>query len=306
LAAVEDVSRCLEGLRFQVARALARGLPTGAKGARLAADAAAELAGLSGLLMDPLRAGLSGVEFLAVAPTGMLDAVPFPALSAGGLRLLDLPGFGVVPSASVLARLPAAREGPALVVGFGDAAAPRADAEAHEVAAAMSGATVLTGLAATRRAFQGMAAGRAHIHFAGHARFIPTNPGASGLKLADGWLTAADLSRLDLSGASVMLSGCDTGRAASAGGDERAGLARAVLSAGAASVTTTLWPVHDAGTRGLMARAYAMVYGREGDRGSGTRVIGRCLRVCQRELLEAGVHAAAWAPFVTVCCPWPD
>lgn len=306
-AAVDDLRERLAGLMFQVGRALARGLPGGARGARLAGDADAELLALSDLLLTPLAPALADAERLAIAPTGPLHGVPFPALRLGPRRLLDVRELGIVPSASVLARLPRQGGGPALVVGVGDPAAPRADAEAHEVARVMPDATVLTGLGATRAAFRAMTRGKGHVHFAGHARFIPTNPGASGLKLIDGWLTASDLAGLDLRGASVMLSGCDTGRAATAGGDEQVGLARAVLSAGAASVTTTLWPVHDESTSALMAGAYNTMYGEDGGpRRAPAKVIGRCLRTAQRDLLNQGAHAAAWAPFLTVCSPWAD
>ena len=164
----------------------------------------------------------------------------------------------------------------------------------------MPGASVLTGPAATRRAFLDRCGGCSHLHVACHARFIPSNPGASGLKLSDGWLTAKELSRVYLSGASVLLSGCDTGRAASADGDDQMGLTRAVLSAGASSVTTTLWPVHDAATAELMGIAYRSMM----DRTNGQGNIGPSLLAAQRTRLKSGAHPAAWAPFVTVYKPW--
>ena len=90
-----------------------------------------------------------------------------------------------------------------------------------------------------------------------HARFVRTNPGASGIRLADGWFSAQRLARCDLRGAAVLLSACESGRVHVEGGDEPFGLTRSLLAAGASSITTTLWPVHDRATRDLMAEAYA-------------------------------------------------
>ena len=58
------------------------------------------------------------------------------------------------------------------------------------------------------------------IHIASHARFVRSDPLASGLRLADGWLTARDILNLRIGGATVVLSGCDTGRAVIASSDE--------------------------------------------------------------------------------------
>jgi CHAT domain-containing protein len=185
-------------------------------------------------------------------------------------------------------------------MGVSDERAPRSEVEAHDVAACLSSAVVLTGPAATREAFFQRCGSCSHLHLACHARFIPSNPGASGLKLSDGWITAHEITRAYLSGASVLLSGCDTGRASVSGGDEQMGLARAVLSAGASSVTTTLWPVHDASTAELMGSAYRSMTGADGSFGT----IGAALQAAQREKMKSGAHAAAWAPFVTVYRPW--
>lgn len=291
----------LEAFQFQVGRALARGLPGGERGRALVRDAELELSTLSRMLMEPLRLDSNR---LAVVPTGVLHAVPFSALEMNGRQLLDTGALGVVPSASVLSRLPLQSGGGALVVGCADAAAPRAEQEAHDVAVSLSEATIVTGAAATRRAFCEHSAGRGLVHFAGHARFVSGNPSASGLRLADGWLTAAEIARLRWPGAAVVLSGCDTGRASVVGGDEAMGLSRAVLAAGATSVTTSLWPVHDQSASNMMASAYRHVYAAMVPSSGNSPKWADGLRRAQKEMRAQGAHAAAWAPFITVCCPW--
>jgi tetratricopeptide (TPR) repeat protein len=306
-----DVARALiEAVGFQVARAQARGLPAGERGARLAADAARALGALGDLVLGPLGEDLAGRKRIAIVPTAPLHAGPLAAARVGGRALLENAEVRVVPSAGVLLRLPGVRAGRALVVGVADERAPRAEDEARDVGGALPGALVLAGAAATRSAFVGACIGAGHVHFAGHARFIPSNPGASGLKLADGWLTAGEISRLSLRGASVMLSGCDTGRVVVTGGDEQSGLARAVLAAGASSVTTTLWPVHDETTWGLMTRAYRLAWAESSSSGEGggplttCGEIGPAVRAMQLGLMNAGAHAAAWAGFQTAGSPW--
>lgn len=303
-ARIPAVHAAIDSFMFQVGRALARGLPTGDRGARLAREADADLDALGTLLITPLLGALKGCARLVVVPTSPLHGVPFPALGTSGPgspRLLERMEVAFSPSASVLERItPAVLGRGELVMGVSDERAPRAEAEAHDVASCLPGAVVLTGPGATREAFFEQSRGVSHLHLACHARFIGSNPQASGLKLSDGWLTAHELTRAYLSGSSVLLSGCDTGRAAAGGGDEQMGLARAALSAGASSVTTTLWPVHDASTAELMGAAYRSMAAGAGE----SRRIGASLLAAQREKMRSGAHAAAWAPFVTVYRPW--
>ena len=302
-ASISAVEAGVNALNFQIRRALVRGLPQGQSGERLTRDAQAELAALSSLLVAPFAGAINGATALVVIPTAPLHMVPFGALALGERRLISSVDLGLAPSASVLARMPAPRAGPALFVGVADERAPRAESEAHTIGALVPKATVMTGGLATRKAFTDRCADFSHIHFAGHARFIPSNPGASGLKLADGWLTAAEIARLNLRGASLMLSACDSGKVAVTGGDELMGLTQAALSAGAASLTTALWPVHDAQTLSLMAEAYGVMYPEPSAMGR-VPSVSRALREVQCRFMNSGAHPAAWAPFVTVCSPW--
>jgi CHAT domain-containing protein len=114
----------------------------------------------------------------------------------------------------------------------------------------------------------------------------------SSLKLGDGWLTAADVLDLDLAGALVTLSACESGRNEVFGGDELIGLTRAFLGAGAATLVASLWLVQDETTAELMERWYEHL--RNG--------IGRAaaLRKAQLTLKDRFVHPYYWAPFVLI------
>jgi len=113
---------------------------------------------------------------------------------------------------------------------------------------------------------------------------------ALSLKLADGQLSAVDIIGLDLPGALVTLSACETGRSVVAAGDEPLGLSRAFLYAGAGTLVQSLWRVEDDSTARLMARFYAAL--REG------QTKGAALRAAQLSLLGGhGGHPYLWAPF---------
>ena len=73
----------------------------------------------------------------------------------------------------------------------------------------------------------------------------------------DGWLLAAEAATLRLVGTRlVTLSACDTALGDLAGDEGVVGLRRAFLTAGAANVLSTLWPIADDTTLGLMRDFY--------------------------------------------------
>lgn len=103
-----------------------------------------------------------------------------------------------------------------------------------------------------------------------------TSPGLlSGLALAganreptaaadDGILTSQEISTLDLSGVdTVVLSACDTGLGATAGGEGLLGVQRAFQTAGARTTVASYWKVDDLVTRLLMERFYRNLWDKE-------------------------------------------
>jgi CHAT domain-containing protein/tetratricopeptide (TPR) repeat protein len=330
---VSEVGRRVQAFSFQVARALSRGLGGAGAGRRMCEDAEDELRGLYDLVWSPVREAVGDAGGVVVVPHGPLHALPFGALlDESGERLGKGRAVWVCPSASVMSRLAKGRSasagvGGALVVGVSDALAPSAEAEAEAIArrlhesARLQGATLLRGSEATIQAFAaacraGRTGARADgareqhgrglglIHIASHARFQPEDPEASGIRLADGWLTLRELQGLDLGGASVVLSACDSGRHTLSGADELQGFIHAFLVAGARELALSLWPVHDRTTAELMAEVYDRWYGvGEGGGGVCSGDLARALAMAQDALRSRVAHPAAWAPFVAIGAP---
>lgn len=294
LCAVAEIEELRTWFAFQVNRALAAGPAAMAtpRGARMTADADRVLGELHRLLAAPLLGAIGAASRLIVAPHGPLHGLPAAAFrdEASGLRLIERFEVVTVPSASVLGRAPVASGGPPLVVGVADAAAPRIDEEAAAVAALLPAGRELHGAAATIARVREAAREAGTIHFACHGRFDADAPLASGLKLADGWLTAREIPSLGLRARLVTLSGCETGRSAVSGADDLAGLARAFLAAGAASLIYSLWLADDAATTELMRRLYRFM-----DTGHSP---ASALRHAQLDLLGILPHPAFWAAFV--------
>ncbi|MDX2146441.1 MAG: CHAT domain-containing tetratricopeptide repeat protein [Planctomycetota bacterium] len=310
IASLERVHASCEAVRFQVGRALARGL-AGTASERLRGDARRCFDDLGRVLLQPVVESLGACHRLVIVPMGPLHGTPFDAARIGNEDAIDRYSISVLPSAGVLSVLPGERgwlaPGGAVCIGVADERAPRAEEEARTVAMCIrgvnggeghcdDGVTLCVGAGATRERVAKVCRGAGLIHVASHARFIASNPAASGLKLSDGWLAADQIAAMDLHGATVVLSGCETGRVRISGADEQTGLARALLAAGAASLIISLWPVHDETTTRLMTDAYsrAMADGRG---------LGYGLREAQRAMKKTGVHPAAWAAFQRIGRP---
>lgn len=245
--------------------------------------------------MDRAPDRTDSIPKLAVVPHGPLHRVPFHALFDGQRYLIERFEFSYAPSATVYVlcqeQVSQRRDG-ALVLGVEDPSIPWAATEAYAIAEHLSGAEVRIGEDATIRTLRDQASRSGTLHLACHGLFRSDNPMFSALKLHDGWLAAADALSLDLSGALVTLSACESGRSEVIGGDEILGLTRAFLGAGAATLAVSLWLVHDETTAVLMQRWYRHMH--EG--------MGRAaaLRAAQLEIRERYPHPYYWAPFVLI------
>ena len=232
---------------------------------------------------------------LVVVPHGLLHRVPFHALFDGERYLLERFEISYAPSATVYALCQDRKQrgfGKSLVVSVADPLAPAVTEEARAVARHLLDAEVLSDGRATTEALQNLASGRNVLHLACHGLFRSDNPMFSSLKLHDGWLTAVDVMRLDLAGALVTLSACESGRNEVFAGDELLGLTRAFLGTGASTLAVSLWVVQDETTASLMERYYERL-------GSGAGP-AEALRAAQLELKDEHPHPYYWAPFVLI------
>jgi tetratricopeptide (TPR) repeat protein len=297
----EGLEQAVRRLRFQIGRALRPGGP-GARADRLGADARLALEQLGSILLAPLASELAGRRSVVVVPHGALHLVPFGALILDGAHLVESHEVRTAPSASLLAHLDRGTRrgaGGALVVGVADEHAPRIEREAAEVAEALGTDRVLLGAAATTATVTALAPRSAIIHVACHGRFSLEAPLASGLRLADGWLTLRELYPLRLRADLVVLSGCETGMNVVSAGDELVGLLQAFLAAGARSVVASLWRAGDESTTAFMSAFYGTWLGAGGTLES----LGKSFCDAQRRLATHGRHPAFWAPFVLVGRP---
>ncbi len=285
LALVEAWREAVE----DAAAASAAGLPASA----LLAPLRERLSRLYQALVRPWQDWLDGASRLLLLPQGALHGLPFGAFHDGRRYLLEGLELGAAPS---LAWWDACRHrGPArprgLVAAFGHGGALSGATEEAVKVAGILGLPPLLEAAATRDAVLAGAQGAGLLHLAGHAASRPEQPDFAHLWLADGAsLSGHDLAALDLRGALVTLSGCETSLGRLTGADEVLSLGRACLRAGAATVLGTLWPLRDAAAAAMLPAVY-----RELSQG---RPVGAALRQAQLAALAGEWPSPLdWAAF---------
>lgn len=296
LAARAGTIRRLLALWALTLEAATRAAATGAAPALPAPSARGVLEGLYQALIAPAAAQLAGRRRLVVIPTGPLHAVPFHALHSGARYLVEDWEIAVSPSSTLwrlCAERPRRRGGSALVLAHSDGGRlAGALAEGAAVAALLPG-SYHAEAAATRAALAAGAPHHAVVHLAAHGEARLDNPAFAHVTLADGQLSTVDIFNLELSGALVTLSACETGRGVVAGGDESISLSRGFLYAGASTLVQSLWRVEDGSTARLMEGFYAAL--------AAGQPAGAALRAAQlAQLAERGEHPYLWAPFQLV------
>jgi CHAT domain-containing protein len=287
-----DISRLLQQWQLNLG-ATARAVTEGAGLERLGHNARGILTALYRALIAPVASDLAGYERLIVIPYGPTHAVPFHALFDGERYLIETIEVSTCPSSSLLhlcAARPQHGERSALVIGHTHGGRlPAVLDEARAVATILPGEMYLEE-AATRSATIAAAPRHRVIHLAAHGEARLDNPTFAHLQLADGQLSVIDVFNLQLHGALVTLSACETGRTTVTGGDELIGLSRGFLYAGAATLVQSLWRVEDRTTARLMGDFYRHL-GRGASKGA-------ALRAAQCAALDAhGAHPWYWAPF---------
>ncbi len=182
---------------------------------------------------------------------------------------------------------------------------------------------MLFGAEASRSALEGNLDGYSILHFAAHGFVDPESPQRSGLVLspaedANGYLTAGDVSDLQLDAELAVLSACETAVGAVRAGEGVQSLARAFMLAGARGVVASLWPVADSAAAETMESFYREMIGRGLSPASALRAAKLRLRrqdaihstantlgvgglrpegMASDEKVEAG-HPFLWAPFI--------
>lgn len=263
-------------------------------------------------LMAPIESSglLAGKKRLIIVPHAELHYLPFAALLDGAANryLIERYQVLVTPSASVWlalgGRRPTRETRGVLALAPRPEALPASRAEMNAVAGlGAADVHVVVGDEATEALFRREAPTRRVIHLATYGVLNRQNPLFSYVELASSGTGSAlevhDVFGLDLSADLVVLSACQSGLASGAlgdvpAGDDWIGLTQAFLSAGAARVIATLWPVQDQASATLMQRFYGEYH--IGDDA------GRALADAQRALLSAPATANPyyWAGFQLV------
>lgn len=224
-------------------------------------DPRADPATLSAALLAPFRDEIERAERVRFIVAGPLDAIDLHALPFG-----DAPLLAKLPVVYGADTGPAARrETPSTAVVIanptGDLRATRAEAEGASGALRAAGLSVrpFFGEAATydavRDAIEGAPLGV--LHYAGHGTFGGAEGWQSRLRLAEaGELSVGDVISLRRAPSIVVLSGCETGRAASGNAVGGLGLAHAFLVVGARAVVAAARPVDDALAARIMGDLY--------------------------------------------------
>jgi len=293
VARVPDVVAHLEAFRSIGRQAVALAGAGPAVTRRLVPPAAARLAWLGDHLLAPLEAHLGAARRVVVVPHAILHGVPFHALTTAGRPLLDHVEVAVAPSLSW--RTSGGRRstaGRTVVIGYGGPELPGVDAEVDAIVRLLPESIVLRHGEATIDAVRSAIQGASCVHLATHGTFRPGAPLQSGIRLADGWLSARALAQFDLRGAMVVLSACDTGRTVVDAGDELLGLQRGFWLAGARSIVMSLWPAVDEAAVTTMTALHTGVLEGLDD----TAAIRRSWQVAR----EHHPHPWWWAPFIAV------
>jgi CHAT domain-containing protein/tetratricopeptide (TPR) repeat protein len=282
-------------LQFQLAKCRLGTAYSGRTEAVLLAATNRHLQELYDEIMAPVRSRLTGRHIIFV-PHGVLHHVPLHALFDGTGYLIDHFTVSYAPSASILTRCggqSANRGGSALVLGVGDGNAPWILREAQEVAAVVPYSRLLLGAEASVQALRELGPQSRQIHIATHGVFRGDNPMFSAVRLGDAYLSLYDLYSLRLPVDLLALSGCATGLGVVAAGDEKVGLSRGLLYAGARTLLLTLWDVHDRSTAEVMLTFYLQLR-----QGSENRALA--LKTAMLEARRRYPHPFHWAPFILV------
>ena len=253
-------------------------------------------------LIAPIKSRLKTSK-LAIVPYGVLNDLPFAALTENGQHYLG-DNFAVfsLPSLSVLPYIEGRKKstgGHTMVVANdwqeGLPFLGNAYGEARDVASILATQPLL-GDDATVSSFQNRAGDSEIIHLIAHIDHDKNNPEISRVVLGhgkddEGALELDQVFGLDLKKTNlVVLSGCQSQAGKRSRNDDIIGLTRAFIYAGSPSVIASLWSVDDEATRFLMVSLYTHL-----KQGLGK---AEALRASQIDVRQKYPNPYYWAGFV--------
>ncbi|MEW6666161.1 MAG: CHAT domain-containing tetratricopeptide repeat protein [Thermodesulfobacteriota bacterium] len=258
---------------------------------------------LSGILIQPIREKIQGVDHLLIVPSRTLHYLPFSSLPLSQERfLIEAHTVNILPNASSLFYLDkkiTSHRDKILAMGNPELGRPElslefAEREVKSISRHFPKSVVLTGMDAKESLMKEEdLMGTAIIHLAVHGRYEAGQPLKSSLLLAkdqrnDGNLETFEIFSLTMDPRLVVLSACESGLGQVGGGDEVQSLNRAFLYAGAGGVVASLWSVSDESTFKFMEYFYA---------GLSTRSPADALKSAQVRLMQEHPAPFFWAPF---------
>jgi LPXTG-motif cell wall-anchored protein len=280
----------------------------------------------SKLMQEALAQLPREIRKLVIVPDDALHRLPFAALRPEPDKepLATRFQISLVPSATlwlrwrnektpmsgepalVFADPPAGGEGPAKAraAAFGDRASlgalPLARDEGRSVVDHLGGGSLLlVGEEASEARLKSAGTqGFRIVHFATHSWTDDVAPERSYVYLApgsldqDGLLQPPEIAELPLRGRMVVLSTCESAGGEILRGEGVMGLARSFFLSGAHPVVASLWKLRDDDGAALFDRFYAHLA--EG------RSVAAALQAAQRDRIEAGAPAFAWAGVVVL------
>lgn len=256
-------------------------------------------------LIAPAAAQLKAGGVLVISPDGFLWDVPFQALAAGPARLLieDHPLF-YTPSLTVLAEMRKLREGSSgngrlLAINALDLPSAAREVEGMRQVYGASRVSVLAGAAANSEAIRRESSKFDVLHLAAHGVFDNRSPLNSYVLLAKdgkpeaGVMEARDWMDLSLHTSVVVLSGCETARGKSTGGEGLLGMSWALFIAGSPATVASQWKVDSDSTTRLMLAFH---------RHAQQSPKAASLRAAELEVLKnpAWRHPFYWSGFVLI------
>ncbi len=237
-------------------------------------------------ILGPVAPWLGEARRLFVVPYGDLFDLPWPALSVRGASLIERLEVAVLPGLDLLARRGSGSvrrgEGFGIAGGPGDGLA-EIGPEVRELTAVVSGAQAVE-RATVADALELLGSCDA-VHFSAHGAFRHDWAMASGIRLTDGWLTAAELTGRPVRARLVTAGACDVGRSGTDRGLELRGFLRALLSSGVACSVLATGPVDDGVTRAMSVAFYRNLEGSDP---------GRAFRAALLEVRERHPNPALW------------